>query len=393
MRHRTVLQRSVPHKHLRHILLAADGVPVAGVPFAQRAPCSVGWRNTLWIGTAVEVPVVNMNPSTSQQIIGTGSAGLAAFIFLLPLQSFLMEWARREVSHDQWVMPALRIVVPLWLLLMVALLCVATSGGFDWLRLGRSAVYALTVGGAVALAAVSFGFIALYIRPGFTPRGLYIPVLYLITLSTVLLVFLNLHPKLLPAIPAQRLLRWWTWFTAFSLVVTVVAAGYWVVSSGVDGVRGLVQRIQNPGPSTAEQLAEIARLDPEADMVSLLWRTGPEVEDAVREAAMARLRAHPLFLDRLAEELENGYVEPAVTFLHSATLTTAEQTRFARPARTAMQRWVDRMPAPNYTTPENFKALKRWGTTMFRVLPEKFAGTGVDFTEVIADFEYKLKGG
>ena len=100
-----------------------------------------------------------MSPSVTQQIIGNVCAGLATLVFLVPLQRFLAEWARREVSNDQWVAPALYHLVPLWLLLMVALLCVTASGGFDWIRPNRPLLYALTVAAALALAAVSFVFI------------------------------------------------------------------------------------------------------------------------------------------------------------------------------------------------------------------------------------------
>ena len=111
----------------------------------------------------------------------------------------------------------------------------------------------------------------------------------------------------------------------------------------------------------------------------------------MREAATARLRSSPQFLERLSTELETGYVEPALVFLRDATLTPAEHARFAQPARKALQRWVDRIPAPNYTTKAHLNDLKRWGTDMFRVLPEKFAGTGEDFTSVMDDFKDKVE--
>jgi hypothetical protein len=332
-----------------------------------------------------------VNPTASQQIIGTSCAGLATLVFLLPLQRFLWEWARKEASNDQWVTPALYILVPLWLLLMVSLLCVTASGGFDWVRSGRPMLYVHTVAGALALAAVSFVFIALYIRPGFTPRALYSPVLYLVVLSTVLLVVGSLNPKLATAIPTQWLHKPWAIFTAVSLVGCVAFCGYWIVNTGVGGVHQIAHRMLNPGPPPAEVIAKISTLDPENDFMDLLGFTDAHAPNEVREAATARLRSGPNFLERLSSELDSGYVEPAVTFLHGATLTSAEQARFARPARKAMQRWVDRIPASNYTTKENLKNLKRWGTEMFNVLPQKFAGTGVDFTEVIADFKWRLE--
>ncbi|MBK8612486.1 MAG: hypothetical protein IPN85_03190 [Flavobacteriales bacterium] len=142
-----------------------------------------------------------MNPSTSQQIIGSISAGLAVLLFLLRLLPFLAEWARKETSSDQWVAPALYILVPIWVLMMVALLCMTASGGFDWIRLSRPKLYMLTVAAAFALATASYLFIGLYLRPGFTPRGLYSPFLYLILFSTVLLVVVSLNQKLVPECP------------------------------------------------------------------------------------------------------------------------------------------------------------------------------------------------
>ena len=151
----------------------------------------------------------------------------------------------------------------------------------------------------------------------------------------------------------------------------------------------MAHRILNPGPSSAEMLAQISKLDPETDFEALLDRASGDQRREVRDAAAARLRSSPKFLERLSTQLETGYVEPALAFLREATLSPAEQARLARPARKALQHWVDGIPAPNYTTKKHLKDLKRWGTEMFRVLPEKFANTGVDFTPVIDDFKDK----
>ncbi len=333
--------------------------------------------------------MTNMTPSPVPQIIGDICAALATLIVLLPLPFLLWHFANEEASNDQWVTPVLYLLTPLWLLLMGALLCVTASGGFDWLRLGRPVLYALTVAATLALAVVSFVFIALYIRPGFTPRGLYSPVIYLVPLTTVLLVVLSLNQKLVPGFPAQWLHRPWTIFAAVSLVGCVAFSGYWIVTTGVGGVVRIADRVLNPGPSSAEMLAQISSLDPEADFDALLYRAAGEQRRQVHDAAAARLRSSPNFLQRLSNELETGHVEPALSFLRDATLSPAEQARLARPARKAMQRWVDGIPAPNYTTKKHLSDLKRWGTEMFRVLPEKFASTGVDFKPVIDDFKDK----
>ena len=317
------------------------------------------------------------------QAIGNVSVAIAALI-LLPLHFVLTHWARKSPSDYRWVTPTLYAIVPLWLLLMVALLCVTASSGFDWLPLGRRTLYALTVAGALALAAVSFMLVGSYIRPGFTPSFLYYPPLFLVLLGTMLLVVLSLNPQLGVS---PRLVRLpWTIVTGVSLVGCVAFGGYWLATSGVGSVTNIVVR-RLTMPSSKETLAQVSKLDPQADFNDLLGWATRYASSEIRELATARLRSNPDFLERLANELEDGHVEPAVEFLHSATLTPTEQARLAGPARTAMQRWVNRIPAPNYTTGKHLKDLRRWGTEMFRVLPEKFASTRVDFAPVIADFK------
>jgi len=331
-----------------------------------------------------------MNPSTSQQIIGSISAGLATLLFLLRLQPFLWEWARKETSSDQWVTPALYILVPIWMLMMVALLCMTASGGFDWIRLGRTKLYMLTVVAAFALATASYLFIGLYLRPGFTPRGLYSPFLYLVLFSTVLLVVVSLNQKLVPGISVQWLLRPWTWFTALSLVGSLIFTGQWIANNGGRGLSGIATRIIVLLPATEAELAQIALLDPKDDMETLLRRANRDEKPAVCEAATARLRSDPEFLERMAAMLNSGDAELALSFVRDAELTPAEKARFARPALNALGRWVNSAPAPNFTTSEHMRRIRRWGDELFRILPEKFAGTGVDFTELHGWYKEKM---
>lgn len=316
------------------------------------------------------------------QAVGNASVAIAALI-LVPLHYVLWHYARKYLSDDQWVNPSLFTLIPLWLLLMVALLCVTASGGFDWVPVGRRALSGLTVAATLALAVVSFMLIGMYIRPGFTPRFLYYPPLFLVLLGTMVLVVASLNPQLGVSLRLVRLP--WTIVAGLSLVGCVGVGGYWLATTGVGSLANMAVR-RFTMPSSQETLAQVSALDPQADFPDLLRWTARNASREIREAAIARLRSNPDYLERLATELETGYVEPAVGFLHSATLTPAEQARLAGPARTAMQRWVSRIPAPNYTTKEHLRNLRDWGTEMFRVIPGKFAGTGVDFTAVIADF-------
>lgn len=318
------------------------------------------------------------------QAIGNVSVAIAAVIVVLPLHYVLLHYARKHPSDYQWVTPTLFTIIPIWLLLMVALLCLTASGGFDWLPLGRRALYALTVAATLALAIVSFMLIGSYIRPGFTPSSLYYPPLFLVLVGTMWLVVVGLNPQL--GFSARLVRLPWTIVTGVSLVGCVGFGGYWLATTGVGTLTNIVVR-RLTMPSSQETLAQVSALDPQTEFHDLLGWATRYASREIREAATARLRSHPNFLERLASELETGDGERAVEFLHSATLTPSEQARLAGPARGAMQRWVNRIPAPNYTTGKHLKDLRRWGTEMFRVLPEKFASTRVDFSPVIADFK------
>jgi hypothetical protein len=332
-----------------------------------------------------------MPPSPSQQIIGTLSAGLASILFFMRLLPFLAEWISKETHSDRWAAPAVNVLASIWGLMMVALLCMTASGGFDWIRLGRGKLYLLTVAAAFALAVASYVFIAFYLRPGFTPRGLYSPFLYLILFSTVLLVVVSLNQKLVPGLSVQWLLRPWTWFTALSLVGSLIFAGNWVINNSGRGLADVATRIIILVPATKEELAEIERLDPKNDFEKLVSRASLVEKPAVCEAAAARLRSDPEFLQRMAAMLDSGYAEPALAFVRDAALTPDEKKRFARPALNAMGRWLNSTSPPNYTTSENLKRTRRFGDELFRVLPGKFAGTGVDFSEMEGWYKEKME--
>lgn len=332
-----------------------------------------------------------MNPSTSLQTIANVCLGSAALIFLLPLQKLLWDYAHAKRATDGWETPTLIIVILLWLALLGALLCVTASGGFDWLRLGRPALHTLTVAATVALAAASFVSIALFMRPGFIPPILFCPIIYLIPLVTMLVIILSLNPQLAPGISPQFVRLPWTIFATVCLIVSVGFGGYQLVRWSVNTVGITIARQINKGPASPEILAKIATLDPQKDFADLLKLANRHQSTEVREAATARLRLHPKFLETLIAELKTGQVEPAVEFLHSATLSPTEKARLAGPAFKAMDRWTESIPAANYTTKDNTKKLNRWGTEMFQVLGKEFAGTGPDFTPVFDYFKEKVE--
>lgn len=332
-----------------------------------------------------------MNTSSAPQIIGNLCVGIAALAFLLPLQKLLMDYAGKHVNDNEWTTQALFALIPLWLPLIVAMSCVTSIGGFDGLRFGRPTLHAFAITSTASLAALTFVFIGLYIRPGFTPRGLYTPVIYLVPLSTLLLAGLSLNPKLASTVPIQWLRLPWTILASLCLVLCVGGIGIWIARTGGGGIADFAHRLSNPGPSSGEIIVKVSTLDPNTQFEDLLWHATRHSPRPICEAATARMRSHPKFIDRLSSELESGHVEPALGFLCNATLSPAEQARLAKPARTAMERWVDRIPAPNYTTRKHLKQLRKWGEGTLKPVSERFANTGVDFSQVLEDFREKVE--
>lgn len=332
-----------------------------------------------------------MNSLSAPQFIGNTCVGAAVVVFLWPLQRVLSQYAPLHLSDDRWATPALYSLLPLWALLLVALLCAAASGGFDWLRVGRPALYALGVGAAIGLAAANFVFVGLYIRPGMVPRALFFPFVCLVPLATVLLLVLCLNPGLGTGGAPGWLRLPWAAFAALSLIASMVFLGRWAMTEGLQGVAGLAARFIPEGPSSKQTLDEIASMDPQRDFESLLWRAGRHSAADAHALATERLRSHPDFLERLAHELESGHVEPAVGFVSAAKLSADERARLARPARVAMEGWVQRIPAPQFTTSAHLRKLRRMGAEMFHFLELQFAGTGVDFGPVRQEFEDKVE--
>ena len=333
-----------------------------------------------------------MNPSTLQQTIGNVCVGIATLIFLLPLQRLLWEFARKHLNDNQWVTSALFILIPLWLLLMGALLCLAASGGFDWLRMGRPALYALTVAASLALAVVTFVFIGLYIRPGFTPRFLYIPVIYLVPLATVLLVVLSLNQKLVPGLPLRAVNLSWTFCAAISLTLCGGYLGYRLVTGGGSQIRSIAHRFSSNSELSRKNIAQIPTLDPKRNFTELLRLAG---ESQDRDVALVQLRSNPDWVAGLVAELtratpSSGELDHALALVDFATFTPEEQKLLALPARNAMQRITKYMHSEfRYFLKDKRrrKAAHRWGNRLFQSIATKFAGTGVDFQPALAAFE------
>jgi hypothetical protein len=330
-----------------------------------------------------------MNPPPLLQTLGNVCVALAALLYLLPLQWLLLELSRKR-DDGGGAIAGLLIVVPMWLLLLAAVLCVVAGGGFDWLRLNRGGLHALAVLGTLSLAAVSLARFEMFQNPDLTTRLLRAGPIHIGVVLSIGLVLLSLNPGLMPGLSRRAVQLPWVVCAGLALLLCGGLVGKSLVRAGGGRLAGIVHRIRNAGPASAELVARVATLDPRRDVDDLLRLAGPYQSRAVREAATARLRSDPGFIDTLAAGLDSGDPSRALEFVFGADLTREEAARLALSTLHAIERFTDDIPAPNYLPPERRKQLLAWGRKTLPVIAEKFAGTGVEFGPVLGAFEQAL---
>lgn len=331
-----------------------------------------------------------MNSPAPTQLIGNICVGLAALIYALPLQFLLWEISRKRDDGGGFI-AGLIILIPMWLLLLAGLCCVNTSGGFDGLRLSRGWFYPLLVMATLSMLALSFMAFEFPRHHDFFTRLIGRAPVYVFPIVTMSLVVLNLNPRLVSSIPFSSVKLIWLICAGLSLMLCGGFLGYRFAVAGTGRVQGLAQRLVPRGPSDREIIAQIATLDPQRDFTELLHRANQYQSRAVREAAIARLRTNPGFAENLSTALATRDPSAALEFLASATLAPSEQAKFALPARAAMERFIEDIPAPNYMSSDRRKQLQRWGRETFQTLAKKFTASGVDFKPTLEAFEHALR--
>ncbi|MES2627257.1 MAG: hypothetical protein V4628_18365 [Pseudomonadota bacterium] len=333
-----------------------------------------------------------MNPSTMSpyQVIANVCVILAAIIYLLPLQNLLWEFAHKKNDSAGGAIAALIVLLPMWLLLWGALTCVTVSGGLDWLRLSRPALHTLTIAATLAMAIVSLLFMGMTPRSSMFERIAVCAPIYLFPLATMLLVMLSLNPRFTSGLAPQLFRFPWLIFASLSITVCIGFVGYQLVRTGGNQLMGVANQFRQVYPASEEILAQISTFDVQNDFTELLQRADANESNAVREAATARLRTHPDFIDVLAASLNSRGSDSALAFVYSATFSPGELAILAQPTRTAVERFTSDIPAPNYMSSERRKELLSWGRKTLPAIAKKFAGTGVDFAPTIAAFEEAL---
>lgn len=335
-----------------------------------------------------------MNPSAPTQLIGNICVGLAALIYVLPLQLMLFEISNKrngQTDHGAGFLVIAGIFLAMWLLLLVGICCAIASGGLDGLRLARGWFYPLAFGATLAMLALSLLIFEFPNHPNFFTRWSGRVPFYVFPVATMLFTVLVLNPRFTASLPLAPVKLTWLICAGLSLALCGGYLGYRFVVPAMGRAVSLASFWAKRGETDREIISKIATLDPQRDFADLLRWANQYQSRAVREAATDRLRTNPGFLETLATTLTSHSPERGLDFLPSATLSPAEQQQLALPTRTALERFIYDIPAPNYMPPDRRKQLLKWGRKTFPAIAESFSATDVDFSQITPAFEYALR--
>jgi hypothetical protein len=335
-----------------------------------------------------------VNPSAPAQLVGNICVGLAALIYVLPLQLMLYEILNKrngQTDHGAGFFVVAAMFVVMWLLLLVGVCCAIASGGLDGLRLARGWFYPLAFGATLAMLALSLLVFEFPNHPNFFTRWIGRVPFYAFPMATMLFIVLALNPRFASSLPLAPVKFTWLICAGLSLALCGGYLGYRFVVPALGRAVSLATFLARRGETDREIISKIAALDPQRDFAGLLHWANQYQSRAVREAATDRLRSRPDFPEALAATLTSRSSERGLDFLPSATLSPAEKQQLALPARTALERFISDIPAPNYMSSERRKQLLKWGRKTFPVIAENFSATAVDFSQIMPVFESTLR--
>jgi hypothetical protein len=335
-----------------------------------------------------------MNPSAPTQLIANICVSLSALIYVLPLQLMLFAILNKrngQTDHGAGFFVVAAVFVVMWLLLLVGVCCAIASGELDSLRLARGWLYPLSFGAMLSMLALSLLVFEFPNHPNFFTRWIGRVPFYIFPVATMLFIVLALNPRFASSLPLVPVKFTWLICAGLSLSLCGGYLGYRFVVPALGRTASLASFLARRGETDREIISKIATLDPQRDFADLLHWANQYQSRAVREAATDRLRCRPDFLEALAATLTSRSPERGLDFLPSATLSPAEQQQLALPARSALERFISDIPAPNYMPSNRRKQLLKWGRKTFPVIAENFSATDVDFSQIMPAFEHALR--
>jgi hypothetical protein len=320
---------------------------------------------------------------------------LAALLFLIPFQ-YLLATAKPGRGDGAAVWGGLFVLVPMWLLLIVALVLATTRGDLDWLPVKRSLQHTLVIAAGLAMLATAF-----FAFLGRTEPADQLPFLsrpfvgwadFALPLITIafLLISLNISPgALMPPIVHRGA---FAAIAAVALLHGLGLLGTWFWSAQQQQAGAVRRETAFHADLERKTLREVERLDVEkntGELVDYAAHIAPEV----RQLAVEKLKTHPNLIEAIATALRSGHAEAALGYLEVHGVSDADKQQLAQPV-------FDGMLALNRSAEREIERTVHFYRDRFdrraRIMiaaAERFADQGHDYVAVLREFRRLLDQG
>jgi hypothetical protein len=311
------------------------------------------------------------------------SLGIAAFLYLVPMQFFHHGNDRPAGEAAMGLLMYFFVTIPLGIFLFVSWCALLAQGGFSWIGGGRGAQLLLITVTALAFTAViSIGAVMRgdpqmpwALRP-LMPWGLYILPLFLIV-ATFAQVNGTLATHIPPTVSRGVLI-------ACSALVLASSAGMiveWLIWQEKRATAAAKEQVAFEDRNLRSLVEEVEALDPIKDLGRLLGHAAANRYQAPRDLAVKKIQTHPRLQEELTLKLTNEWKLEALGYLE---LNDApDNAALAVPVRTALESmafWMKReIEGSTHHWPEAYYS----ETKMALAVADKFAAHGIDYIPAI----------
>ncbi|ATC64463.1 hypothetical protein CMV30_11135 [Nibricoccus aquaticus] len=307
--------------------------------------------------------------------------GLAAFLYLVPLQIFLRQPIVHSGHAAGGVIAFVFVTIPLWVTIFLAWCVPLSRGQFDWLGGGRGwqslvlfvTFLALTFVTSLAAMLREDPQIPWALRPVMT-WGIYV-----LPPLAILASFALLNPSL--EVPTS-VARWTLSFCGVVALIPSLGMGVqWLVWQEKRAVEAAEARVAFEDQNVRSLVAEVEALDPIKDLGRLLGHAASNRFDAPRSLATTKIQTNPTLQEELALKLTNEWSLEALGYLE---LNDApDNAALALPVRTALESlapWIAReVSNSNHFWPETYAS----ETQMALAVADKFSPYGIDYVAAV----------
>jgi len=318
--------------------------------------------------------------------------GLAAFIYLVPLQILMHEANRKSADQTGSVWAAIFLLLPLGLLLAVALLGATARGGFDWLPIRRGPQYLVVLVAAVALTVVLFfSFAARIEHPNHLPwvsRPFHLWAVYVFPLVVMAFVVVAVNPSLQAGMPP--------WLARGPIAVVLALS----LLAGAGLLGELMVRIQIRQEARAQRAMEdekrrdrmvlerVQSLDAQRDLVELLGHSSRHEDPEIRSVTLAKVQAHPDLTPALAAVLRGHWPRQALIYLDACDVP--DRQALAEPVRDAIgvltKDAQDAVARTHTFHADQFD----WIVRDMLAVADKYSDLGIDYVPAIREYRRAL---